>query len=60
MACTLPAEIGDELGSRLVAARLAQDAVRLYFLQERRYASYGKWLGSAFARLNAAVEVRTS
>ena len=51
------AEVGDALGSRLVAARIAQGAVRLCFLQERRYAPYAKWLGSAFARLEAATEV---
>jgi hypothetical protein len=34
-------------GSRLVAARLARDVVRLGFLLERRYAPYPKWLGTA-------------
>jgi hypothetical protein len=47
------AEVGDELGSRILAARLAREAMRLCFLQERRYAPYSKWLGSAFARLSA-------
>ena len=47
------AEVGDELGSRILAARLAREAMRLCFLQERRYAPYSKWLGSAFARLPA-------
>jgi hypothetical protein len=47
------AEVGDELGSRLIAARLVRDVIRLCFLQERRYAPYGKWLGSAFQRLGA-------
>jgi len=51
------AELGDQLGSRLVAARIAQDAVRLCFLQERQYVPYPKWLGTAFARLDAATEV---
>jgi hypothetical protein len=48
------AEVGDELGSQVVAARLVRDVIRLAFLLERRYAPYGKWLGSAFARLEAA------
>jgi len=48
------AEVGDELGSRVVAARLVRDLVRLAFLLERRYAPYSKWLGSAFAQLEAA------
>jgi hypothetical protein len=51
------AEIGDELGSRIVAARLARDTMRLSFLLERRYAPYTKWLGSAFARLESAGDV---
>ncbi|HVU78532.1 MAG TPA: DUF4037 domain-containing protein [Gaiellaceae bacterium] len=51
------AERGDELGSRLVTARLARDVVRLCFLLERRYAPYAKWLGTAFAELELAREV---
>jgi hypothetical protein len=33
-------EVGDELGSRLVAARLVRDLMRLCFLMERRYTPY--------------------
>jgi hypothetical protein len=51
------AEVGDDLGSRILTARLARDAVRLCFLLERRYAPYAKWLGSGFRRLDAYVEV---
>ena len=51
------AEVGDELGSRVVAARLVRDLIRLSFLIERRYAPYSKWLGSAFARLEVHREV---
>ena len=47
------AEVGDELGSRLLAARLVRDLMRLCFLQERRYAPYAKWLGTAFRSLDA-------
>lgn len=43
-------ELGDELGSSVVAARLVRDVMRLCFLMERRYAPYSKWLGTAFAR----------
>ncbi|UCM86988.1 DUF4037 domain-containing protein [Streptomyces marincola] len=43
-------EVGDELGSAVVAARLARDLMRLCLLMDRRYPPYGKWLGSAFAR----------
>ncbi|HZQ81185.1 MAG TPA: DUF4037 domain-containing protein [Gaiellaceae bacterium] len=51
------AEVGDELGSRVITARLARDVMRLCFLLERRYAPYAKWLGSAFAKLDAARDV---
>lgn len=44
-------DIGDELGSRIIAARLVRDLMKLAFLLEKQYAPYSKWLGSAFARL---------
>jgi hypothetical protein len=48
------AEVGDELGSAVVAARLVRDVMRLCFLMSRRYAPYSKWFGSAFAQLPCA------
>ncbi len=51
------AEAGDELGSRVLVARLARDLMRLCFLLERRYAPYSKWLGTAFQRLDSYAEV---
>ncbi len=50
-------QVGDDLGSRLVAARLAHDLRRLGFLMERRYAPYIKWLGTAFAQLECAAQL---
>ena len=47
-------ELGDDLGSRLIAARLVHDLMRLAFLVERRYAPYAKWFGTAFACLPSA------
>jgi len=47
--------VGDEPGSRLVAARQVQRIMRLCFLMERRYAPYSKWFGSAFTKLNIAL-----
>lgn len=44
-------DVGDEIGSRVVTARLVRDLMRLCFLLERRYAPYSKWLGTAFTRL---------
>ncbi|MFF7456745.1 DUF4037 domain-containing protein [Kitasatospora sp. NPDC008115] len=54
------AEVGDELGSAVAAGRLVRDLMRLCLLLERRYAPYGKWLGSAFARLTAAPRLTPS
>ncbi|WP_439082609.1 DUF4037 domain-containing protein [Streptomyces sp. WL006] len=48
------AEVGDELGSAVVAGRLVRDLMRLCLLLARRYPPYSKWLGSAFARLPEA------
>ena len=56
------AEAGDELGSRIVTARLCRDLARLLLLQARRWPPYQKWLGTAIrtdpaaALLTAAVE----
>jgi hypothetical protein len=52
------AEAGDDLGSALIAARLVRDMIRLVLLIQRRYPPYGKWLGTAFARLPCAVALR--
>lgn len=43
--------VGDDLGSRVVAARMVRELMRLCLLMERRYAPYSKWLGTAFSRL---------
>ncbi len=50
-------DVGDDLGSRIVAARLVRDLMRLCFLLERKYAPYSKWLGTAFGRLDCAGEL---
>ncbi len=51
-------EAGDELGSAVVAARLARDLMRLCLLLARRYPPYDKWLGTAFARLPGVAAIR--
>jgi len=48
------AEVGDELGSQVIATRLVFELVRLAFLQERQHVPYSKWLGSAFGQLRSA------
>ncbi|EME60895.1 hypothetical protein H074_12227 [Amycolatopsis decaplanina DSM 44594] len=50
-------EVGDELGSAVVAARLVRDLMRLSLLMHRRYPPYSKWLGSAFAQLAFAADI---
>lgn len=44
-------ERGDDLGSRVIAARLVDVAVHLGFLVCRRWAPYSKWRGTVFAQL---------
>jgi hypothetical protein len=42
------AEVGDDLGSRVVVAQIVLDAMQLALLQHHAYAPYAKWLGTAF------------
>ncbi|RLP85390.1 DUF4037 domain-containing protein [Micromonospora sp. CV4] len=51
------AEVGDELGSRVVAAGLARDLMRLGLLLRRRWPPYDKWLGTVFGGLPDAAPV---
>lgn len=46
--------VGDDIGSRIVAARQVQRLMRLGFLLEHRYAPYSKWFGTAFKKLEVA------
>jgi hypothetical protein len=50
-------DLGDNIGSWIVAARITRDLMRLAFLYARRYAPYSKWLGFAFARLPIAADL---
>jgi hypothetical protein len=50
-------DLGDDLGSRLVASRLVHDLMRIAFLVERRYAPYAKWFGTAFQQLDCAPQL---
>lgn len=53
-------EVGDELGSAMVAGMLVRDLMRLAFLLERTYAPYEKWFGSGFAGLSIAPDLKPS
>ncbi len=44
-------QLGDPLGSQLVATQIAEFLIKLCFLMERRYTPYAKWLGTAFNEL---------
>jgi hypothetical protein len=43
--------VAGRTGSRVVAASLVRELMRLSLLQERRYPPYAKWLGAAYASL---------
>lgn len=45
---------GDELGSRLITARMIRRIIKMAFLLERKYAPYSKWFGFAFKQLITA------
>lgn len=49
--------LGDEIGSRIIAARLVSNVMHLTFLQEKRYAPYAKWLERCFSDLASAAEL---
>lgn len=53
------AQVGDELGSRVIAARLVQTLMQIAFLLEQQYAPYSKWFGTAFQRLPLAAALTT-
>lgn len=50
-------DVKDELGSRLIAARLVRDLMQLCFLMERQYAPYSKWFGTAFTALACSADL---
>jgi hypothetical protein len=51
------AELGDELGSRLLSARLADDLMTLAFILSRQWPPYPKWRGTAFLALPVAADL---
>ncbi|MGI6238357.1 MAG: DUF4037 domain-containing protein [Christensenellales bacterium] len=44
---------GDDIGSRIICARIAHRLMHLCFIYAKRYAPYSKWFGTAFRELNA-------
>jgi hypothetical protein len=50
-------DVGDELGSMVIAARQVKRLMQLCFLMERRYAPYTEWFGTAFSELECGPEL---
>ena len=50
-------DVGDELGSQLVAARMVRELMRLCFIMEKRYVPYTKWYGTAFSHLRSTLDL---
>ena len=50
-------DVGDEMGSRLVATRQVRELMTLAFLIARQYPPYSKWFGTAFTQLASADEL---
>ena len=50
-------DVGDEIGSRLIAAHIVQSLMRVCFLLERVYPPYAKWFGTAFRQLTCAPQL---
>ncbi|HEX9897320.1 MAG TPA: DUF4037 domain-containing protein [Dehalococcoidales bacterium] len=48
------AEVGDDIGSIIITARLVRELIRLCFILEKTYIPYSKWLGAAFSRLKCS------
>ena len=45
-------DVGDDIGSRLLCARIGERLMRLCFLYKGVYAPYSKWFGTAFGKLD--------
>ncbi|MDO9086476.1 MAG: DUF4037 domain-containing protein [Anaerolineaceae bacterium] len=51
-------QLGDLLGSQLVATQIVEKFIHLCFLMERQYAPYAKWRGTAFKELRCYPEMQ--
>ncbi len=50
-------EVGDELGSNIIATSIVNNIMKLGFLMEKVYTPYIKWFGTGFSRLKCAAEL---
>ena len=51
-------DVGDELGSMVVASRQVKEIMHLCFYMEKEFAPYSKWFGTAFSRLRCAQKLQ--
>lgn len=51
---------GDEIGSIIICARIAERLMRLCFLYKKTYAPYSKWFGTAFNKLDIDISIKKS
>lgn len=51
-------DVGDELGSKIITARIVKRLMKLCFLMEKEYAPYSKWFGTAFSRLESSRKLK--
>ena len=51
-------QLGDPMGSQLVATQIVEYLIKQSFLIEHRYAPYARWLGTAFKELQCYPEQR--
>lgn len=47
-------DVGDEIGAKIIAARIICEIIELCFLMEKTYAPYSKWLGTGFSKLKCS------
>lgn len=54
------ADVGDDIGSVIICARIAERLMRLCFLYKNQYAPYSKWFGTAFRPLDVDNRIKTA
>lgn len=53
-------DVGDDIGSIIICARIAERLMRLCFLYTNQYAPYSKWFGTAFRLLDVDNRIKTA
>ena len=51
---------GDDIGARIICARICERLMRLCFLFRDAYAPYSKWFGTAFERLDVDEAIKAA